>query len=397
MRHSSQIVFRAAFYSWMAVSFLALTPTARAQQSAPPADPVINAPATQPSTMRFKRYVITDDQGFKGVEVLRGVMPVDWTVQGGVIWKMALGPPDLIRIHWSDAQDVCAFDVYPFINFTWSDPRKWAGRYQVGQITPSGMIIKEPLADQFDAFDKVIVEMFRPDLKDAKVVSKEKMPKVAKAIYDQINNDPNYVFGVAVGRETFEYESHGQTIQEIVSGIVEETTSKQYGFNIWSISQATSERAPKATFDQLAPINAVMVQSLELNPAWTQQLANLIQQRQARTMAAQRQQAVNQQQQFNAIESRIHSQTAANDAQHESYWQHSADLNRQSENEADVQREVSPWKDGDGTTYKLPTQYGHAWSGADGEIIMNNDPSYNPNSDSSLNPTNWTPMEQSQN
>ena len=140
-----------------------------------------------------------------------------------------------------------------------------------------------------------------------------------------------------------------------------------------------------------------MVQSLELNPAWCQQLANLIQQRQARTFAAQKQQQANQQQQFNAIESRIHSQTAANDAQHESYWQHSADLNRQSENEADVQREVSPWKDGDGTTYKLPTQYGHAWSGADGEIIMNNDPSYNPNSDSSLNPTNWTPMEQTQN
>ena len=193
--------------------------------------------------MRFKRYVITDDQGFKGMEVLRGVMPVDWTVQGGVIWKMELGPPDLMRIHWSDAQNVCAFDVYPFINFTWSDPRKWAGRFQPGQITGSGMIIKEPPTDQFDAFDKVIVQMFRPELKDAKVVSKEKMPKVAKAIYDQINNDPNYVFGVAVGRETFEYELHGQTIQEVVSGIVEETTSKQYGFNIWSISQATSEIA----------------------------------------------------------------------------------------------------------------------------------------------------------
>ena len=61
-------------------------------------------------------------------------------------------------------------------------------------------------------------------------------------------------------------------------------------------------------------------------------------------------------------------------------------------------REVSPWKDSNGTSYKLPTQYGHAWSGSDGTVIMNNDPSYNPNSDPNLtgNAT-WTRMEQSHN
>jgi len=347
--------------------------------------------------MRFKRYTITDDQGFKGMEVFHGVMPVDWTVKGGVTWKMALGPPQLIRIHWADAQDVRAFDIYPYINFTWSDPRKWAGRFQPGQITATGMIIKEPPTDQFDAFDKVIVQMFRPDLANAKVVNKEKMPEIAKVVYDKIATDPGYVFGVAVGRETFEYELNGQTVQEVVSGIVEESTSKRYGFNIWSISQATSERAPKGAFDKLKPVNDIMFQSLQMNPTWAQSVAALIQQRQQKTLAAQQQQRAAQQDQFKAIESRIGSQTAANDAQHASYWQHSADLNRQSENEADVQREVSPWQASDGTVYKLPTQYGNAWSGADGQIIMNNDPSYNPNSDPRLTPTNWTPMAQTKN
>jgi hypothetical protein len=58
---------------------------------------------------------------------------------------------------------------------------------------------------------------------------------------------------------------------------------------------------------------------------------------------------------------------------------------------------MSPWKDSNGDTYKLPNTYGHAWAGADGTIIMNNDPQYNPNTDSSLTPTNWTPMEQAGN
>ena len=87
----------------------------------------------------------------------------------------------------------------------------------------------------------------------------------------------------------------------------------------------------------------------------------------------------------------------ANDAEKQAYEQHMADLDKQSDAEADVQRQVSPWKSGNGATYKLPTQYAHAWQGADGRIIMNNDASYNPNSDPSLTPTQWTPMEQAGN
>ena len=378
-------------------ALLATPPVVRGQAAA---NPLPNKDASAPpATMRFKRFVITDDQGFKGMEVFHGVMPVDWTVKGDVIWKMALATPQQIRIHWGDAQDVCAFDVYPFINFTWSDPRApGARRFQPGQITPGGLIIKEPPTDQFDAFDKVVIQMFRPDLAKAKVVNKEKLPEVAKAIYAQVNTDPNYAVAVAAGKETLEYELHGQTVQEVIGGVLKIYASKQHGFKCWSIIQPTSQRAPKGAFDQLKPINTFMFQSLQMNPAWSQKVAALINQREQKALANQAQARANQQAQFNAIESRIASTSAANDAQHASYWQHSADLDRQSQNRADVMREVSPWKDSSGTTYKLPTQYGQAWSGADGTIIMNNDPGYNPNSDPNLKVnTTWTPMEQTHN
>jgi hypothetical protein len=176
-----------------------------------------------------------------------------------------------------------------------------------------------------------------------------------------------------------------------------DTTNNPNRIVNWSLNYMASKRAVKGTIDQLKPISDIMAQSLQMNPEWIQRVNAYDQQREDQVLALQQQQAVRQQQQFNAIESRISSQTAANDAQHASYWAHSADLDRQSENEADVQREVSPWKDSDGNVYKLPTTYGHAWSGADGTIIMNNDPSYNPNSDPSQTSTNWTPMEQTQN
>lgn len=344
--------------------------------------------------MRFKRYAITDDQGFQGMEVFHGIMPIDWTVKGGVTWKMALAEPELIRIHWGDPQDMSAFDVYPVINFCWSDIVGRGGRNLPGQIF-AGNIIKETPTDQFDAIEKVIVGMLRPDLANARVVKKEPLPDAAQAIHDQVNTDPNWPISIAVGRETFEYDLNGQTMQEIICGVFSVGGGPSVNnYRIWSVTQATSERAPKATFDQLNPINAIMIKSLQINPQWNQKVADLISQRKQQALANQRQAAANQQAQFNAIESRISAQTAANDAQHASYWQHSADLQRQSDARADVMREVSPWKDSNGDTYKLPNNYGHAWSGADGTIIMNNDAGYNPNSDPNLTPTNWTPMEQ---
>jgi hypothetical protein len=392
MRATSQLLLKTSLFSWITVAMLAITSAVRAQE-APAAPPAVSSPATpQPATVRFKRYVITDEDGFKGMPVLSGIMPVDWTMKGGVTWKMALSPPDLIRIHWGDAQDVRALDCYPYLRFCWENPDGPMSGYNVpGQVLGHSIVI-EPPADQFDAIDKVIVGMFRPDLKQAKVANKEKMPDVAKTVYAQLSKEfgPQWAIRVSAGKETFEYELNGRTVQEVASLVFEETMFRPSGLTSWDVLNAASRRAPKGQVDQLTPIASIMFQSSQFNPAWNQRLQALTQQRQDAQMQAQNDQ-------FNAIESRISAQSAANDAQHQAYWQHSSDLQTQSENEADVQREVSPWKDSDGTTFKLPTQYGHAWSGADGTIIMNNEPSYNPNSDPNLTSTTWTPMEQTQN
>jgi hypothetical protein len=342
--------------------------------------------------VRFKRYLVNDDQGFQ-MPFVRGIIPADWTVKGGVVWRMALGPPDLMRFHWGDAQDIRAIDSYPYVRFVWENPDSpLARRLNVPGRVLGHCIVMEPPADQFDAIDKVIVGMFRPDLKQAQVVSKEKLPKVAKANYDELakNLGPQFAIEVWAGRETFEYQLHGQTVQELVSLVFAESMFRPSGNRGWDISYATSERAPKGTLDKLQPISMVIFRSLQLNPAWSQQLAQLIEKRQA----AERQQ---QEETFDRIEARIRAQSEANDEEHANYWQHSEDLNRQSENFADYQREVSPWKDNEGNSYKLPTQYSYAWSGADGQIIMSNDAGYNPNADPDLTPTNWAPMQPSHN
>jgi len=396
MRVSFQTLLRTAFCSWIAAAMLAVTPAARGQ-SAGAAAPTVGGPATQPTMMRFKKYVVTDEQGFKGMEVLHGLMPADWTMKGGVTWKMALVHPDLIQIHWGDAQDVCAFDMYPMLSFAWGGMAARNANTQRAKIW-QGNIIRPLPGDQFDAIEKVIIPYFRPDLAKAKVVSKEKLPDVARAVDAQENKDPSWPVIAGAGKETFEYDLHGQTVQEVVRGVVTiGGDNSQRGLKIWQVVYFSSWRAPKGTLDQMKPINAVMQQSFTMNQAWVQHVGALIEQRKRQALRNQQTEIANSTAAFNATEARISAASAAEDAQDQAFDQHMANIDKQSDAEADYQREVSPWTSGDGSTYKLPTAYSCAWQGADGQFIMNNNAGYNPNQDPSLPPTNWTPMQQAGN
>jgi hypothetical protein len=371
---------RAVLFSLIALS---LAPHARAQLAVNPLAP----PTTLPSRMALKRYAINDNQMFK-TSVFTGIMPADWQVKGGIIWKMNLSNPDLLRIHWGDAQDISAFDIYPYLTFVWSAQ----GPALAGQ-TYMGSIVEAPPSDQFDAIAKVIIPLFRPELANAQVIDQKKLPDVAKAEYNKlIQTFSPQLFAIAVwaGTETFEYQLQNQTVQEVVSVTLDESLNRRFGTRSWSIPSANSNRAPKGAFDQLTLPRSIIFSSLQANPQWNQAVANYLKNRQQQV-------AVGQQNQFNAIENRINNQTSANAEEQQGFNQHMADLDRQSDAEADVQRQVSPWKTDDGSTYKLPTQYGYAWSGADGRIIMNNDPQYNPNSDLNLTPTQWTAMQQAGN
>jgi hypothetical protein len=394
MRDPTHIRFRAALFSWIAALLLGMTVPAHGQTTAPQgttdAARDLSVAPPQPAVMRFKRYVVVDNQGFQGMPFLRGIMPMDWTVQGGVLWKPGLR--GLVLMGWADAQDLNGFAVYPSQHFRDEGHGPHSEHFLPGQVV-GGFEIQPFPSDQWDVIDRFIVHRYRPDLADATVIQKVRAPEAAKEAYAQLvqrHPAPRYANAAWAGTETFQYTRSGQTVQEMVSVIVEAFADRRLGGGYWAISQASSRRAVNGDFDHLKLISAVIFRSIQMNPAWQQQFNQMVERNQ-------KQQAAQQQQTFDAIENRIRAEEQANDAQHAGYWEHVDDLNRQSENEADIQREVSPWKSSDGNTYKLPTAYDYAWSGADGSIIMNNDPNYDPRNDPTAPSTNWTPMQQTKN
>jgi hypothetical protein len=368
-----------ALHSWMLATMFVATSVLRAQ-------PVTQQPvAAPPVTIRFKPFVINDDPTYTGMEVTHGLMPADWTLKGGVVWELRDGFPAQFRLHMSDPKDVAAFDVYPNHYFFWSQ-RAAMSPAQPPDARYMGLLIQKPPADQFEALAQVIIPRDRPDLARARVVEQKRLPDVAKAVYESMAKLPGGQYGAAVGRALFEYEFNGQTVQEEMYVCYKRGTDPKLGIMNWSVENVTSTRAPKGQLDQLNALRAVTIRSCRPNPAWYDKVTQFILMRQRATM-----EQLADQEQRRQIFMKMRSDIS--DENKKEFDQHMADIDRQSDLSADYMREVSPWKTSDGSAVKLPNAYGHAWEGANGEIIMNNDALYNPNSDPNTH-TTWTPLQQ---
>ena len=341
--------------------------------------------ATQPSLMRFQRFVINDDPTYTGMEVTRGIIPAGWTMKGGVVWDLRDARPAQFRLHAGDPQDLAAFDVYPNHFFYWSAA---AARGQVAQgVRYMGELVEPPPTDQFDAVAKVIIPLHRPDLAQANVVEREKLPKVAEAIFKDFAQSPAWEYGVAVGRMRFEYDLHGKTVQEDMYVAYKRATNPRLGFMNWSVENVTSTRGIKGNLEQLNLVRAVMAKGAAPNLAWYNKVTQFVLMRQKATM-----QQLADQEQRRQIFMKLSSDVSEENKR--AFESHMHNIDVQSDSYGNYMREVSPWKTSDGGAIKLPTQYGHAWEGTNGEILMNNDPRYDPNSDPNNSRATWTRMEQ---
>lgn len=370
-----------AWYSCLIMALmLVATAATRGEPTTAPA-----APSTQPSVMRFQRFVITDDPTYTGMEVTRGIMPAGWKLKGGVVWDLRDGYPAQFRLHVSDPQDIAAFDVYPDHHFHWDATAAQRG------VAPGtrymGAMVAAPPADQFEALVRVILPQYRPELAKARVVDQEKLPKVAEVAFREIAQSPKYEYRAAAGRMRFEYELNGQTVQEDFYIVFKQAVNPRLHFMNWTVDNVTSTRGIKGTLDQLNMVRAVMARAGEPNIAWFSKVSQFILMRQKATMR----QLADQEQRRQIF---MKMQNEISDERKQAFESHMRDVDARSDAYGDYMREVSPWKTSDGSSIKLPTQYGHAWEGTNGEILMNNDPLYNPNSDPNNAHATWTPMEQ---
>jgi hypothetical protein len=343
------------------------------------ADPPDAATPPKTQTFRFQMFVLKDDPQHIGGEVSRFLIPAGWKTDGGLLWDLSSARPAQIKLKVYDPNGPGANFIYPGAYFYFSSrgPQMRPGAKYLGRI------IRQPPADQFEAL-KMVIAAFRPDVTNATEVETQKLPKMSQAAYNALPPAPGTRCSIQSGFVRLEYQLNGQPVQEDFSLVFRQDLNPRFGALTWSLDQITSVRGPKGQLDKYNALRDVMETSLVLNQKWNQAYGqyivgqykrgaqNSIQAGQA--AAAQAQQA---HQQEDAQQQQFENQQAAEDARNEQT--------------AETMRDQTPWTGPDGTRVLLPTEYGHAWQDGNGQYIVSNDPSYNPNTDPNQT-SSWTAM-----
>ena len=365
-------------------SGVAAPPTLPAASQPAATQRAASQPTSRPVAQTFVPFVITDDPSYIGGEVYRGIMPKGWTVKCNVVWTIEDAFPAQFRFHWSDAEDLCALDDYPEIYCYWDATmariRREPGARKLGEL------IAKPPADQFDAIARWI-KLFRPDLLKAKPVEKKDAPEWAEKALKSTPRIPNNTYTVKAGFAALEYELKGQKVIEQVGLVYLRIDNKQLGYTQWRAQEVISNRAPEAMLPQLAVYRATMIKGMKFNILWWNKYNQFLLARQKTSMDILKDQA-KRQQLINSFNTKITDETQRQ------FDKFNEDSDRNADRQSDLMRGVSPWKTADGGTVKLPSEYGQAWQGSNGEIHMNNDPLYDPNSDPGRNQATWTRIEE---
>lgn len=353
---------------------------------------VANAPAAAraaapANVVRFIPWQIKDDPTWTGEEVSRGVMPDGWKLESKAIWDMHNGFPFGVRAHFTDADDLRAYDTYPAHDFFWSYIPGQQRQKPAGSLS-GNTLVEPPPADQFAAILDFVIPVYRPDLKNAKVTEKVALKEMSKITFDNMPEVMRQGVLIRSGRVRFEYELHGKVIEEDVSAVYLLQANQQLKYAGWNISGISSVRGPKGTLDEVKTIEAIIQRSIRPGAAfWCKYDQFIILKNQQRTREIEEV----------GRRSRIFAEMAnkASDAQAAQYWKRQDANARLSESRALYNRSLTQYQSSNGgPPINLPNNMPHAWQGANGQILQTNNPNYNPNGDPTQPSTQWTPMQQ---
>jgi hypothetical protein len=360
------------------VAILAMAVFAACSEGAGGADdPALDpdSPSTQPAAgspadaLRLRLVPIRDPM-VNDLEAFSILMPVDWQVQGGVVWQHGLANLATVAMRVSDATSPAMLEMFPHIPHIWS-PSGIFG-FPQGSVY-LGQYVYPPFAQAGDYVEQVILPQHRSHVAGGRVVARESLPSVAAQVAQTVQ-EAGVSKRVLADRVRVEYEEGGRTIEEdFYCVLVLAETPMLPGTVMWTTDRMFSFRAEKGQLDRNASLLQAMSASLRINPAWFARYMQVVQ--------------LWQQSQMRAIQSagelsRYIAQT--NDeitAMHREAWEgQQASRDRVSRQFSEYVRGVEAYDDPvAGHAIELPGGYRDYWVSGSGEYILSDEASFNPN------------------
>ncbi len=325
----------------------------------------------QPKTLIMEKVTVRDTM-VNNIVAGQMLMPKDWRFAGGMKWYPDSYHQVCFEATVTHPNGIERFEALPWTTCTWMTRPIFP--LQIGS-NYLGSFILQPMEPK-DVIEKLTIPNAR---KNARVVRHYDLPEIAK-IYSKS-------LGTAVRstRSRIEYAVNGQAVEEDIYLTLSYSSADIGGGNIstiWApVTSPFSLRAAKGELDALTPQLLTIAHSGSVTPEWADSVGyvkSLFAKRMYKNIedagAISKQISANNDAVLNILREARQSRAAADD--------------RSAKNFSDYVRGVQTYSGG-GANYTLPNGYSSAWAGSNGQVILSNVPSFDPNIDST---TTWTPL-----
>ena len=339
-----------------------------------------NAPAGNTRYVRMVRVAVPDLLCKTTASTV--LIPADWKLEGGVIWRQNVAYPTAVHGRIFNPKGVEQIAYYPSLLFADGVRESAAQNAQIAGpdamraaaagfpegSSYMGNEVRRINADPVAVLKEYALPRYRRDLANARVVEAVDMPALAKAKFESLGNPKGAT--VKAVRVRFAYDVNGVAMEEdflcywgaspILPPIV------GWGFEFQSF------RAEKGKLDATMPLFHVINRSAQIDLKWYAGMLDV--------------QAQMHRDGMNAIAEagRLSKYIAArsnevNQMITDGYWKAQQANDRIYDNISQsirgTQRFTDPYSQ---RSMELPNDYRHAYMSPRGEIIMSNDPNFNP-------------------
>jgi hypothetical protein len=347
------------------------------------------------------------DAGMGGMDSHTMLVPQGWQVEGGVRWT---NHPSAY-VHFvanasapgSGAGVSCDFDR----TFRYADPQTLARMgQQLGHRDPDGTVVMTPPQQAGDTALYAILPALRPSATDVRMLDARTCPDAEQAfrqllgpVMQQLESQPDTQTWLHCEVVRVEYQEGGRRYEEEIaynvfgSHFMTRTEFLNMDQGMWFVNGVRSLRAPKGRLEEERGVLTAVLGSLRETPQWStarHELAMKI----ARIRHEGNMQRIRDMGEFARSQARQNSELS--DAQMAAWRDRQASQDRIHKQTIHGIREVNEWNSANGGTLTVDMNYQRVFEDPLGNVVMTNDPSYDPGTDPSLTGS-WTELNRSRN
>ena len=351
--------------------------TSRPAETEPPAKPAGTAlPAggsASTGIIRFRPFSVRDPQ-LNNREALRMLVPADWRVEGGILWRhdRAILATAVLRIFNPNGSE--ELNLLPIEQFAQANPGYGFG---IGSNYLGSEL--QPAMDPQTFVSRIVMPRYRRQIGPVTPIGGGELPAVAQAA--QSSGMPSQM---RAGRFRYSYTLAKRPMEEDVYCVLSYTSAPAVQSVYWSAEQLYSIRAERGQLDQKTKLMLAIVSSTRINLQWYNAYLQVWEMWKANVM-----QSIQNAGHLSRYIAGINNQITATNR--EAWEQQQASYDRISRRFSEYTRGVDTYHNPvTNQPIQLPGGYGRAWTNSLGEYIVSDSSSYNPNIGSS---TNWQPLQ----